>query len=63
MIKLDREEINIEILKEEDLINESTLKVKVFKDTDSCSKLHLKGINTTSSVKNMIESAGGKIEV
>lgn len=63
LIKLDKKEINIQVLKEEDLINQNTSKVKVIKDTESCSKLNLKGINTTASVKNLIESAGGKIEV
>ena len=63
LIKLDKKEINIQVLKEEDLINQNTSKVKVIKDTESCSKLNLKGIYTTASVKNLIESAGGKIEV
>lgn len=63
LIKLDKKEINIQVLKEEDLINQNTSKVKVIKDTESCPKLNLKGINTTASVKNLIESAGGKIEV
>jgi len=63
LIKLDKKEINIQVLKEEDLINQNTSKVKVIKDTESCSKLNLKGINTTASVKKLIESAGGKIEV
>ncbi len=63
LIKLDKKEINIQVLKEEDLINQNTSKVKVIKDTESCSKFNLKGINTTASVKNLIESAGGKIEV
>jgi len=63
LIKLDKKEINIQVLKEEDLINQNTSKVKVIKDTESCSELNLKGINTTASVKNLIESAGGKIEV
>ena len=62
LIKLDKEEISLQVLKEEDLINQNTSKVKVIKDTDSCSKLYLKGINTTNSVKDLIESAGGKIE-
>ena len=61
--KLDKKEINIQVLKEEDLINQNTSKVKVIKDTESCPKLNLKGINTTTSVKGLIESAGGKIEV
>ena len=63
LIKLNKEQLNIQILREENLINRSILKVKVIKDTDSCPKLILKGINTTSSVKKLIESAGGRIEV
>ena len=63
LIKLDKKEINIQVLKEEDLINQNTSKVMVIKDTESCPKLNLKGINTTTSVKGLIESAGGKIEV
>lgn len=63
LIKLDKKEISLQVLKEEDLINQNTSKVKVIKDTDSCSKLDLKGITTTNSVKDLIESAGGKIEV
>lgn len=63
LIKLDKKEINIQVLKEEDLIKQNTSKVKVIKDTESCPKLNLKGINTTTSVKGLIESAGGKIEV
>ena len=62
LIKLDKIEISLQVLKEEDLINQNTSKVKVIKDTDSCSKLDLKGITTTNSVKDLIESAGGKIE-
>ena len=63
LIKLNKKEINIQVLKEEDLINQNTSKVKVIKDTESCPKLNLKGINTTTSVKSLIENAGGKIEV
>ena len=55
-------EINIESLANADLIKNSTKKVKVFLDTDQCSKMHLKGINTSNSVKQLIESAGGSVE-
>ena len=55
-------EINIESLVNADLIKNSTKKVKVFLDTDKCSKMHLKGINTSNSVKQLIESAGGSVE-
>ena len=63
LINLEKEEIDINVLKQEDLINQNTLKVKVIKDIETCPKLNLKGIKTTSSVKNLIEGAGGKIEV
>ena len=63
LINLGKDQIDINVLKQEDLINQNTIKVKVIKDTDKCPKLNLKGIKTTSSVKNLIEGAGGKIEV
>ena len=44
-------EVTIDSLVEKDLIRNSTKKVKVFLDTDDCSKMNLKGINTTASVK------------
>ena len=55
-------EVNIDSLVEKDLIRNSTKKVKVFLDTDDCSKMNLKGINTTASVKKLIEEAGGTVE-
>jgi large subunit ribosomal protein L15 len=55
-------EVTIESLVEKDLIRNSTKKVKVFLDTDDCSKMNLKGINTTASVKKLIEEAGGTVE-
>ena len=45
-----------------DLIKNSTKKVKVFLDIDSCPKMNLKGIKTTASVKKIIEEAGGTVE-
>jgi len=56
-------EVSIETLIEADLIRNSTKKVKVFLDTDSSTKMNLKGIHTTSSVKKLIEKAGGSVEV
>ena len=56
-------DVSISSLVEADLIKNSTKKVKVFLDTDSCSKMNLKGINTTASVKKLIEAAGGAVEV
>ena len=55
-------EVTIDSLVEKDIIRNSTKKVKVFLDTDDCSKMNLKGINTTASVKKLIEGAGGTVE-
>ena len=55
-------EVNIESLVSADLIKNSTKKVKIFFDTDKCSKMNLKGINTSLSVKKAIEGAGGSVE-
>ena len=56
-------EVTIESLVEANLIRNSTKKVKVFLDADTCTKINLKGIHTTASVKKLIEEAGGTIEV
>ena len=56
-------EVSIETLIEADLIRNSTQKVKVFLDTDTSTKMNLKGIYTTASVKKLIEEAGGSVEV
>tara|TARA_X000000368_G_scaffold276922_1_gene219691 strand:+ start:577 stop:1011 length:435 start_codon:yes stop_codon:yes gene_type:complete len=56
-------EISIETLINANLIKNSTKKVKVFLDSEECSKMHLKGINTTVSVKKKIEEAGGTVEI
>ena len=55
-------EINIESLVEADLIRNTTKKVKIFLDTDQCTKMNLKGIKTSVSVKQAIEDAGGSVE-
>ena len=55
-------DVSIESLKNADLIKNSTKKVKVFLDTDKCSKMNLKGIKTSLSVKKAIEGAGGSVE-
>ena len=56
-------EVTLESLMNADLIKNSTKQVKVFLDTDTCSKINLKGIKTTASVKKLIEDAGGSIEI
>ena len=55
-------EVNIESLVEANLIKNATKKVKIFLDTDQSSKMNLKGINTSLSVKKIIEDAGGSVE-
>jgi len=55
-------DVSIESLMKADLIKNSTKKVKVFLDTDKCSKMNLKGIKTSLSVKKAIEGAGGSVE-
>ena len=55
-------EVNIESLMKANLIKNSTKKVKVFLVTDKCSKMNLKGINTSLSVKEAIEESGGSVE-
>ena len=55
-------DVSIESLMNADLIKNSTKKVKVFLDTDKCSKMNLKGIDTSLSVKKAIEEAGGSVE-
>ena len=62
LVGLDIEEISLAVLIEKDLINQNTKKVKVFKDTETCTKMKLTGISTTASVRSLIEKAGGKIE-
>ena len=55
-------EVNIDSLVSADLIKNNTKKVKIFLDTDQCSKMNLKGINASLSVKKVIEGAGGSVE-
>ena len=52
----------METLYESKLIAKSIRKVKVFLDVDKCSKLDLEGISTSTSVKKLIEEAGGLVK-
>jgi len=63
LVRLGKEAVNIELLADVDLIKNSTKKVKVFKDTEECIKMDLSGIFVTASVKEMIEKAGGSVQV
>ena len=62
LLPLKTIDIDLEILKKKNLDNQNTKKVKVFQDTESCPQLKLKGLLTSSSVKIMIEQAGGSVE-
>ena len=55
-------DINIDSLVKADLIKNSTKKVKVFRDTNESTKMNLKGIHTSVSVKKVIQEAGGSVE-
>ena len=55
-------EVNMESLVNSNLIKNDTKKVKVFLDTEECTKMNLKGIKTTLSVKKAIEGVGGLVE-
>ena len=59
---LEVEDISLDLLKEKDLIKNSTKIVKIIKDMESCPKLNIKGLKATSSVKELITEAGGTLE-
>ena len=63
LVKSGLKEVNIDSLVKADLIKNSTKKVKIFLDTDKCTKMNLKGIKTSVSVKKIIQDAGGSVEV
>ncbi len=60
--RLEVEDISLDLLKEKDLIKNSTKIVKIIKDIESCPKLNIKGLKATSSVKKLIMEAGGTLE-
>ena len=62
LVRLDEEEITLQVLSAADLIKNSTKKVKIFLDTDECTRMKLTGLKTTASVKKLIEEAGGSVE-
>ena len=62
LVRLGEEEITIKVLSAADLIKNSTKKVKIFLDTDECTRMKLTGLKTTASVKKLIEKAGGSVE-
>ena len=62
LVRLGEEEITLQVLSAADLIKNSTKKVKIFLDTNECSRMKLTGLKTTASVKKLIEEAGGSVE-
>ena len=62
LLSIKKEKIDMNALYENKLINKSIKKVKVFRDTEECTKLVLKGIAVSSSVRALIEKSGGSVE-
>tara|TARA_B110000014_G_C19555537_1_gene296712 strand:+ start:37 stop:471 length:435 start_codon:yes stop_codon:yes gene_type:complete len=62
LVRSGIQDVSIETLMNADLIKNSTKKVKIFLDTENCSKMNLKGIKTSLSVKKAIENVGGTVE-
>ena len=62
LVRLGKEEITLQVLSEADLIKNSTKKVKIFLDTNECTKMKLTGLRATASVKKLIEETGGSVE-
>ena len=60
--KISDETIDIESLRKANLISHKIKRVKIFSNGKLESKKNLKGINVTKSVRETIESLGGKIE-
>ena len=53
--------VNLETLKEKNLITKSVKKVKIFGNTEVDSKITVEGISLTKGAKQAIENAGGKV--
>ena len=62
LAKLDVDVINLQALKEADVINERMLRAKVMLSGKINKAITLQGIGTTKGARKAIESAGGKIE-
>ena len=62
LVRLGKEEITVQVLVDENIIKNSTKKVKIFLDTKECIKMKLTGLRTTDSVKKLIEETGGSVE-
>ena len=62
LAKLNVDVINLQALKEADVINERMLRAKVMLSGKINKAITLQGIGTTKGARKAIESAGGKIE-
>ena len=62
IINLGKKNIDISILRQSKLIKKRTNKVNVILDESTEKKINLSGIATSSSVKNIIEKAGGTVK-
>ena len=62
LAKLDIDVINLQALKEADVIKERMLRAKVMLSGKINKAITLQGIGTTKGARKAIESAGGKIE-
>lgn len=58
---LSETELNISVLKNNNIIPTNTKKVKIYKAGSFDKKLNLQGISVSNGVKKVIESAGGTI--
>ena len=62
IINLGKKNIDIAILRQSKLIKKRTNKVKVILDESTEKTINLSGITTSSSVKKIIEKAGGTVK-
>jgi large subunit ribosomal protein L15 len=60
--RLDKDEVDLLVLKAAGLVRERVKTVKVIKSGELKRKVSLKGIGVTAGAKSAIEAAGGKIE-
>ena len=62
IVKLGKKNIDIAILRQSKLIKKRSNKVKVILDESTEKTINLSGITTSSSVKKIIEKAGGTVK-
>ena len=60
--RLDKDEVDLLILKAAGLVREMVKTVKIIKSGELKRKVSLKGIGVTAGAKTAIEAAGGKVE-